>query len=82
MTNSLIIAAAFATMTIILVMIPGAVKRNEKFPFVAGVVLFAAGPLLVAGGVSTLIGGLVGLVGAIMIVGSTIPLLRQSPETS
>lgn len=83
MPNTLAIAFGFAVIGLVLASVLGAVERREKFLFVAGVVLLVVGPILVGSlSLSAVLGGIVALVGFLAIVGSTVPLLRQSPTVS
>ena len=83
MTNHLASAFGFAIMTVILIAVLGAVKRTEKFWFAAGILLLVSGPLLVEFlALSNGVGGGVSVIGLAAILGSVVPLLRQSPTTA
>ena len=70
-------------MLVVLASVLKTVTRNEKYWFVAGVVLvIAATDLGTAAGLPASLGGLLALAGLLAILASTIPLLRQSPATS
>lgn len=67
-------------MAVLLASVLGAVDRRERFAFVPGVLLIVAGPALVAlVSVPGAVGGVIALIGVVVVVGSTVPLLRESP---
>lgn len=83
MANTLAVAFGFVVIGLVLLSVLGAVKRREKFVFVVGLILLVAGPGLVGNfSLPATIGKAVSSVGFLVIVASTIPLLRQSPTTS
>lgn len=76
MTSGAVIWGGLILVGVILLSILGTVHRREKFAFVGGIVLLIAGQTLGVG--SAAIGGVIGFVGIVLVVGSTVPLLRQS----
>lgn len=83
MVNTLGVIFGFATITLVLGAVLGVVEGQERYPFVAGVVLLALGPVLATAiDIPELLSGLVAVSGVVAIVVSTVPLLRQSPTTS
>lgn len=82
MTHTLAAAFGAAIVGIVLVAVLGAVERREKFAFVAGVGLFVGGTILAGGPSLSAAGGGIALVGILLIVASTVPLLREPPTTT
>lgn len=74
MASDLLLGASLALVLIILASILGAVKRRERFAFVAGVALFV---LAHAVAPPETIGLLVAVAGIVLVLASTVPLLRQ-----
>ena len=72
-----------AIILIVLATVLETVERREKFPFVSGVALIVLGSGLAGLGVIPAVpGGYLALVGVVLVLWSTVPLLRQSPTTS
>lgn len=79
MASHVVTTFGFAIMAVILVTVLGAVGPREKYAFALGVLLIAAGTSLVtAVPVPEAVSGVIALVGFVVVVGSTVPLLRDS----
>lgn len=75
MANEILIGFGFLAMAVMLGSVLGTVERRERFSFVAGVVLVGVGLTLSE---PAALGAGIALVGLVAILGSTVPLLRQS----
>ncbi|MFB6312102.1 MAG: hypothetical protein ABEH64_13085 [Salinirussus sp.] len=82
MVSTVLAAVAGMAMLVILGTVLGAVHRRERLLFVPGILLIVLGPLL-AGALpgAAAVGMILGVVGAAAVLGSTIPLLRESART-
>lgn len=76
MTSALVLWSSLVLVVVILASILGAVERRERVAFVAGVALFIVAHLL-GSGVETL-GAALSVIGILVVLWSTVPLLRQS----
>lgn len=76
MASALTIWLSLVLVVVILSSILGAVKRRERLPFVAGVALFIVAHILDTG--VEAIGAALALIGVIVMLSSTVPLLRES----
>ncbi len=83
MVNTIGVLFGFVVIGLVLLAVLGAVERREKYLFVAGVALVLLGPGTVASlDAPVTAGGVLAVVGFLACLGSTVPLLAQSPTTA
>lgn len=73
MTNAVVVGLGFAGMVVLVASVFGAVERRERYPFVIGIALVLVGLSVLSG----MAGGLVALLGFVLVVASTVPMLRE-----
>lgn len=73
MTSDLVVGIGWAGMVVLAVSVLGTVTRRERTPYVVGVLLVIGGMTFLADQAA----GLVALVGLLIVLASTIPLLRE-----
>lgn len=73
MTNAVVVGLGFAAMVVMGASVLGTVDRRERVWFVLGVALVLVGLTFVSGTG----GGVLALLGFVVIVASTVPMLRE-----
>lgn len=74
MASDLLVGASLVLVLVILASVLGAVKRRERFGFVAGIALFVLAHLV---GAPESVGLVLAVAGIALVLASTVPLLRQ-----
>lgn len=75
MVSQIVVGVGFLMMLLIWAAVLGSVQRDERFAFGLGVILMIIGLTFLSETAS----GIVALVGFLVVVASTVPLLREQP---